>query len=102
LATLLLSGTLAGQIIMEGMTTIRIAPWKRRLVTRLVAMLPAVIVTSIYPSGSGNLLIISQVVLSITLSFATIPLVMFTSDVRKMGMEFVNSTCTSLYPGSSY
>jgi len=87
-----LTGTLAGQIVMEGMTNIKIAPWKRRLLTRL----PALIVTASYPSGAGKLLIISQVILSITLSFATVPLVMITSDVRKMGVDFVNSRFTKV------
>ncbi len=85
-----LTGTLAGQIVMEGFLNIRLRPWLRRLITRLIAIIPAVIVTMIYgESGSAKLLVISQVILSLQLSFAVIPLVLFTSDRRKMG-EFVN------------
>lgn len=85
-----LTGTLAGQIVMEGFLNIRLRPWLRRLITRLIAIVPAVIVTSIYgESGTAKLLVISQVILSLQLSFAVIPLVIFTSDRRKMG-EFVN------------
>ncbi|HVP65390.1 MAG TPA: Nramp family divalent metal transporter [candidate division Zixibacteria bacterium] len=85
-----LTGTLAGQIIMEGFVQIRLRPWLRRLITRLMAIVPAVIVTAIYGEhGTARLLIFSQVVLSMQLSFAVVPLVMFTSDRRKMG-EFVN------------
>ncbi|MDQ3197312.1 MAG: Nramp family divalent metal transporter [Pseudomonadota bacterium] len=85
-----LTGTLAGQIVMEGFLNIRLRPWLRRLVTRLIAIVPAVIVTALYgESGTARLLILSQVVLSMQLSFAVIPLVMFTSDRRKMG-EFVS------------
>jgi manganese transport protein len=85
-----LTGTLAGQIVMEGFLNIRLRPWLRRLITRAVAIVPAVIVTMIYgESGTAKLLVISQVILSLQLSFAVIPLVLFTSDRRKMG-EFVN------------
>ncbi len=85
-----LTGTLAGQIVMEGFLNIRLRPWLRRLITRLIAIVPAVIVTVIYgESGTAKLLVISQVILSLQLSFAVIPLVLFTSDRRKMG-EFVN------------
>ena len=85
-----LTGTLAGQIVMEGFLNIRLRPWLRRLITRLIAIVPAVIVTAIYgESGTAKLLIFSQVVLSLQLSFAVIPLIIFTSDRRKMG-EFVN------------
>jgi manganese transport protein len=81
---------MAGQIVMEGFLNIRIRPWMRRLITRLIAIVPAVIVASIYGQhGVGRLLILSQVILSLQLSFAVIPLVMFTSDKRKMG-EYVN------------
>jgi manganese transport protein len=86
-----LTGTLAGQIVMEGFLQIRMRPWLRRLVTRALAIVPAVIVTAMYgKSGTAKLLVLSQVILSLQLSFAVIPLVMFTSDKRKMG-EFVNS-----------
>ncbi len=85
-----LTGTLAGQIVMEGFLNIRIRPWMRRLITRLIAIVPAVIVALIGgASGTAKLLILSQVVLSLQLSFAVFPLVQFTSDRLKMG-EFVN------------
>src|ERR1043166_3412607 len=85
-----LTGTLAGQIVMEGFLNIRLRPWLRRLITRLIAIVPAVLVTMIYgESGTAHLLILTQVVLSFQLSFAVFPLVMFTSDKLKMG-EFVN------------
>jgi manganese transport protein len=85
-----LTGTLAGQIVMEGFLNIRIRPWLRRLLTRGIAIVPAIIVTVISgEKGTTNLLILSQVVLSLQLSFAVFPLVMFTSDKLKMG-EFVN------------
>jgi manganese transport protein len=86
-----LTGTLAGQIVMEGFLNLRLKPWLRRLITRLVAIVPAVIVTAWYGSrGTANLLILSQVILSMQLSFAVFPLVLFTGDKRKMG-EFVNA-----------
>ncbi|CAM3219932.1 Nramp family divalent metal transporter [Paenibacillus lupini] len=85
-----LTGTLAGQIVMEGFLNIRIAAWLRRLITRLIAVIPAVIVTAIYgESGTTDLLILSQIILSFQLSFAVIPLIQFTSDKKKMG-KFVN------------
>lgn len=86
-----LTGTLAGQIIMEGFLNIRLKPWLRRLITRLLAIIPAVIVTALYgTSGTARLLILSQVILSMQLSFAVFPLVLFTGDRLKMG-EFVNT-----------
>jgi manganese transport protein len=85
-----LTGTLAGQIVMEGFLRLRLPPVLRRLITRLIAIIPAVIVTALMgESGTAQLLILSQVILSMQLSFAVIPLVMFTSDKAKMG-EFVN------------
>lgn len=85
-----LTGTLAGQIVMEGFLNIRIRPWLRRLITRMIAIVPAAIVAILYgESGTARLLILSQVILSLQLSFAVFPLVMFTSDKAKMG-EFVN------------
>jgi manganese transport protein len=85
-----LTGTLAGQIVMEGFLNIRLKPWLRRLITRLIAIIPAVIVTIISgESGTAQLLVLSQVILSLQLSFAVFPLVIFTSDKLKMG-EFVN------------
>lgn len=90
-----ITGTLAGQIVMEGFLNIRLAPWLRRLITRLIAIIPAVIVTALYgEKGVGSLLILSQVILSLQLSFAVVPLVKFTSDRRKMG-EFVNRPVTA-------
>jgi manganese transport protein len=86
-----LTGTLAGQIVMEGFLNIRLRPWLRRLITRGIAIVPAVIVTAMSgEKGTANLLVLSQVVLSLQLSFAVFPLVMFTSDRTKMG-EFVNN-----------
>lgn len=85
-----LTGTLAGQIIMEGFLNIQLKPWLRRLITRLLAIIPALIVAIIYgEKGTSDLLVLSQVILSLQLSFAVVPLVMFTSDKFKMG-EFVN------------
>ncbi|MGB5106340.1 MAG: Nramp family divalent metal transporter [Candidatus Zixiibacteriota bacterium] len=85
-----LTGTMAGQIVMEGFLNIRLRPWVRRLLTRLVAIVPAVIVAALYGErGVGQLLIFSQVVLSLQLSFAVVPLILFTSQKAKMG-QFVN------------
>jgi len=85
-----LTGTLAGQIVMEGFLNIRLRPWLRRFITRLIAIVPAVIATVLYgQSGTAKLLIWSQVILSLQLSFAVIPLVLFTGSKAKMG-EFVN------------
>ena len=81
-----LTGTLAGQIVMEGFINLRLRPWLRRLITRLIAIIPAVIVVLLYGErGTGPLLILSQVVLSLQLPFAVFPLVAFTSDRAKMG-----------------
>src|SRR2546427_560459 len=85
-----LTGTLAGQIVMEGFLNIRLRPWLRRLITRLIAIVPAVICTALYgESGTAKLLVLSQVILSMPLSFAVLPLVLFTSSRAKMG-EFLN------------
>src|SRR3989338_2155426 len=82
-----LTGTLAGQIVMEGFLNLRISPVIRRLMTRLIAILPAVIVTALYGTrGTTQLLILSQVILSLQLSFAVFPLVRFTSEKAKMGI----------------
>jgi manganese transport protein len=87
-----LTGTLAGQVVMEGFLSIRLRPWLRRLITRALAIIPAVIVTAFWGThGTANLLVLSQVILSMQLSFAVFPLVMFTGDRRKMG-EFTNAT----------
>jgi manganese transport protein len=81
-----ITGTLAGQIVMEGYLNLRIAPWLRRLITRVIAIIPAYIVILIYgESQTGALLVFSQVVLSLQLGFAIIPLIHFTSDKEKMG-----------------
>src|SRR5216110_1611782 len=85
-----LTGTLAGQIVMEGFLNIRIRPWLRRLITRLIAIVPAALTAIFFgESGTAKLLILSQVILSLQLSFAVFPLVRFTSDRAKIG-EFVN------------
>ena len=85
-----LTGTLAGQIVMEGFLNIRLRPWLRRLITRAIAIVPAAIVAIMYgESGTAKLLVLSQVVLSMQLSFAVFPLVRFTSEKAKMG-EFTN------------
>jgi manganese transport protein len=85
-----LTGTLAGQIVMEGFLNIRIRPWLRRLITRAIAIVPAALTAIFFGEhGTAQLLILSQVILSLQLSFAVIPLVRFTSERAKMG-EFVN------------
>jgi manganese transport protein len=85
-----LTGTLAGQIVMEGFLNIRLQPWVRRLITRVIAIVPAAVVAILYgASGTAKLLVLSQVILSLQLSFAVVPLVLFTADRRKMG-AFVN------------
>src|SRR5689334_10204360 len=81
-----LTGTLAGQIVMEGFINLRLRPWLRRLITRLIAIIPAVIVVGLYGErGTGQLIVLSQVILSMQLSFAVFPLVIFTNDPHKMG-----------------
>ena len=86
-----LTGTLAGQIVMEGFLDLRLRPWVRRLITRGIAIVPAVIVSVVAGErGTGKLIILSQVILSLQLSFAVVPLVQFTSDRAKMG-EFANA-----------
>ncbi len=85
-----LTATLAGQIVMEGFLTLRLKPWARRLLTRLLAVVPALVTIMVMGEKStGHLLILSQVILSLQLPFAVFPLVIFTSDRRLMG-EFVN------------
>lgn len=91
-----LTGTLAGQIVMEGFLDFKMNPILRRLITRLIAIIPAVIVTILYGAkGTGQLLILSQVILSLQLSFAVFPLVRFTSERPKMGI-FVNRLPTKI------
>jgi manganese transport protein len=93
------TATLAGQIVMEGFINIKIAPWLRRLTTRAIAIIPAAIVTIWYgDKGTAQLLILSQVVLSLQLSFAIVPLVMFTASKAKMG-EFVAPRWLSAFAG---
>lgn len=85
-----LTGTLAGQIVMEGFLNIRLAPWLRRLITRLIAVVPAMFVIGYFgESRTTDLLVWSQVILSMQLSFAVVPLLMFTDEKLKMG-RFVN------------
>jgi manganese transport protein len=85
-----ITGTLAGQVVMEGFLHIRLSPWLRRLITRALAIIPTIIVVAVAGEhGTEELLILSQVVLSLQLSFAVVPLVIFTGDRAKMG-EFVN------------
>jgi manganese transport protein len=85
-----LTGTLAGQIVMEGFLNIRLRPWLRRLITRLLAIIPAIICVILYgESGTTRLIVLSQVILSLQLSFAVFPLVQFTSQKSKM-REFAN------------
>ena len=80
------TATLAGQIVMEGFLHLRIPHWARRLITRGIAIVPVVVVTALYgESGTAELLVLSQVILSMQLPFAVIPLVHFVSDKRKMG-----------------
>jgi manganese transport protein len=81
-----LTGTLAGQIVMEGFLNIRLRPWLRRLITRLIAVIPAVITVVLYGErGTGDLLVLSQVILSLQLSFAVFPLVAFSCDPKHLG-----------------
>ena len=90
-----ITGTLAGQIVMEGFLDIRLPAWLRRLITRLIAIVPAVIVTALYGErGAAGLLILSQVILSLQLSFAVVPLVQFTGERGKMG-EFAKGLLLS-------
>lgn len=80
------TATLAGQAVMEGFLRLRLPPWARRLITRAIAIIPAAGVTLLYGSaGTGRLLILTQVVLSLQLSFAVVPLVLFTTSRRRMG-----------------
>ncbi len=86
-----ITGTLAGQVVMEGFIHIRLSPWLRRLVTRSLAIIPTILVVALMGErGTEKLLILSQVILSFQLSFAVVPLVIFTGDRKRMG-EFVNA-----------
>jgi len=85
------TGTLAGQIVAEGFLNLRLPLWLRRMVTRLLAIIPAVIVVGLYGGeGATHLLVLSQVVLSLQLPFAIVPLVRFTGDKAQMGV-FANA-----------
>ena len=85
-----ITGTLAGQVVMEGFIHIKLSPWLRRLITRSLAIIPTIIVVAITGErGTEKLLLLSQVILSLQLSFAVVPLVIFTGSREKMG-EFVN------------
>jgi manganese transport protein len=86
-----ITGTLAGQVVMEGFSHLKVSPWLRRLITRSLAIIPTIIVVAVTgEQGTEKLLILSQVILSLQLSFAVIPLVLFTGSRKKMG-EFVNA-----------
>jgi manganese transport protein len=86
-----ITGTLAGQVVMEGFVHIRVSPWLRRLITRSLAIIPTIIVVWFNGErGTENLLLLSQVILSLQLSFAVVPLVLFTGNRKRMG-EFVNA-----------
>jgi manganese transport protein len=96
-----LTGTLAGQIVMEGFLHIRLAPWLRRLITRGIAIVPAVCVIGYFGEGkTTDLLIWSQVILSMQLSFAVIPLLLFTNNKVKMG-SFANPLWIKVLAGAS-
>ncbi len=85
-----ITGTLAGQVVMEGFIHLRLSPWLRRLITRSLAILPTIVIVALMGErGTEKLLIFSQVILSLQLSFAVVPLVIFTGDRKRMG-EFVN------------
>ena len=85
-----ITGTLAGQVVMEGFIHLKVSPWLRRLITRSLAIIPTIIVVAVTgEQGTEKLLILSQVILSLQLSFAVVPLVMFTGSRKRMG-EFVN------------
>ena len=91
------TATLAGQIVMEGFLRLRIPPWARRLLTRGLAIIPVVFVTLVYGErGTGELLVLSQVVLSMQLPFAVVPLVMFVSDRKKMGVFTISRPLMAL------
>ena len=92
-----LTGTLAGQIVMEGFVSVRLKPWLRRLTTRLTVIIPAVITVLVAgEKGVDVLLTLSQVILSIQLPFAVIPLIYFTSSAQVMGTDFVNGPITKV------
>jgi manganese transport protein len=91
------TATLSGQIVMEGFINVRLPAWARRLATRSLAIIPAVIGIALYgAAGTGRLIILSQVILSMQLPFAIVPLVMFTADKRKMGVLVAPRWVTAL------
>ena len=91
------TATLAGQIVMEGFLNLRIPHWMRRLLTRAIAIVPVVVVTGLYGEhGTARLLILSQVILSMQLPFAVVPLVMFVSDKKKMGSFSISKPVAAL------
>ncbi|MCJ8006429.1 Nramp family divalent metal transporter [Lederbergia wuyishanensis] len=91
-----ITGTLSGQIVMEGFLHLRISPWLRRIITRMLAVVPAFVVTWIAGSrGTADLLLWSQVILSLQLPFAVVPLILFTNSKKKMGI-FANKTATKV------
>jgi manganese transport protein len=90
-ASTLFTGTLAGQVVMEGFIHLRVAPWLRRLITRSIAIIPTIVVVALWGEhGTEKLLLLSQVILSLQLSFAVVPLVIFTGHRKRMG-EFTNA-----------
>ncbi len=92
-----ITATLAGQVVMEGFVNLKVAPWLRRMITRLIAIVPAIVVTiSAGERATGRLLILSQVVLSLQLPFAVVPLVMFNASRTKMGPFVAPRWLTSL------
>ena len=93
-----LTGTLAGQIVMEGFTKLRVRPWVRRLVTRLLAIVPAMLIVLSKGHDTADALVLSQIVLSMQLPFAVLPLILFTSDRRLMG-DFANPLWMKLVGG---
>jgi manganese transport protein len=91
-----LTGTLAGQIVLEGFLRVKIRPWMRRMISRLLAIAPSIVAVALFgQAGLGQLMLFSQVVLSVQLSFAVVPLIQFTSDRTKMGV-FANGWATQL------
>jgi manganese transport protein len=91
------TATLAGQIVMEGFLRLRIPSWARRLVTRALAIVPVIIVTAIYgEKGTAQLLVLSQVILSMQLPFAVVPLVRFVGDRDKMGVFAIGRVTAAL------
>jgi manganese transport protein len=92
-----ITATLAGQIVMEGFLRLRIPSWARRLLTRAIAIVPVIVVTAVYgDKGTAQLLVLSQVILSMQLPFAVVPLVRFVSDRGKMGVFTIGRALAAL------